>query len=87
MTESKMRKTIKAVAAAATLLVIVLFGFLVGQWIKISTQNKRIAAAEARVEALENENEAKEDDLDVRMSEYYKTWAALKLGYVWENNK
>jgi len=87
MTESKMRKTITAVAAAATLLVLLLLSYLVSQWITISVQKKRIAAAETRVEMLEKEAEAKEDDLDVYLSEYYKDWAALKLGYVWENNK
>jgi len=87
MTESKMRKIITAVAAAATLLVLLLLSYLVSQWITISVQKKRIAAAETRVEMLEKEAEAKEDDLDVYLSEYYKDWAALKLGYVWENNK
>ena len=87
MTESKMRKTITAVATAATLLIVLLLSYIVFQWIKISVQKKRIATAETRVEMAEKEVEEQEDDLDVYLSDWYKDWAALKLGYVWENNK
>ena len=87
MTEGKLRKTITAVASAATMLVVILLSVLIYQWITISVQNKRIASAEERVQALQEENAEKQDDLDVYLSEYYKDWAALKLGYVWETNK
>ncbi len=86
MTEGKMRKTITAIVAAATLLLVILLSVLIYQWISISVQNKRIAAAEERVEYWTEQNEKAEQDLDYYLTDAYKTWEAFKQGYVPSKN-
>ena len=64
MTEGKMRKTITAIASAATLLLVILLSVLIYQWVTISVQNKRIAEAQESVDILKEENANAQDDLD-----------------------
>ena len=49
MTQEKMRKVITACVSAATVLLVLLFSYLVYQWVTIGVLNKRIAEAEAEV--------------------------------------
>ncbi|MBQ7924484.1 MAG: hypothetical protein IJ329_04170 [Clostridia bacterium] len=86
MTESKMRKTITAIASAATLLLVILLSVLIYQWITISVQEKRIAAAQDRVDYWTQANEEAEDDLDYYLTDAYKTWEAIKKGYTPSQN-
>jgi len=83
MTEGKMRKTITAIVSAATLLLVSLLSVLIYQWVTISVQNKRIDAAQERVDYWTQVNEGHEDDLEFYESDIYKEWAAYKLGYEW----
>ncbi len=83
MTQEKMRKTITALASAATLLLVILLSVLVYQWVTISVQKKRIAAAQESVDYWTKLNEGSQDDLSFYESDIYKEWAAFKLGYEW----
>ena len=83
MTQEKMRKTITALASAATLLLVILLSVLIYQWVTISVQKKRIAEAQQSVEYWEKVNEGHENDLEFYESDIYKEWAAFKLGYEW----
>jgi len=85
MTEGKMRKTITAIVSAATLLLVSLLSVLIYQWVTISVQNKRIDAAQERVDYWTQVNEGHEDDLEFYESDIYKEWAAFKLGYEWQS--
>lgn len=86
MTEGKMRKTITAIASAATLLLVILLSVLIYQWVTISVQNKRIAEAQESVDVLKEENANAQDDLDFYETNIYKEWAAFKHGWVWDNS-
>lgn len=86
MTEGKMRKTITAIASAATLLLVILLSVLIYQWITISAQKKRIAKAEENVAYWTEINKGHQDDLEFYESDIYKEWAAFKLGYEWEKS-
>ena len=46
MTQEKMRKVITACVSAATVLFVLLLGYLVYQWVTMAILNKRIAEAE-----------------------------------------
>ena len=85
MTEGKMRKTITAIASAATLLLVILLSVLIYQWITMSTQKKRIAEVQESVDYWTQVNEAQEKDLSFYESDIYKEWAAFKLGYEWQS--
>ena len=82
MTQEKMRKLIVACAVAATLLLVLLLGVLIYQWIKIGVYNSRIKEIEQEIARLEEMN-----DQDKTTAEYYesimgKEWLAFQNGFV-----
>ncbi len=86
MTEGKMRKTITAIVVAATLLVVILLSVLIYQWTVISVQNKRINAGQEKVDYWTQQNQEATNELDEKSSDYYKTWAAIEMGYHFPKN-
>ncbi len=86
MTEGKMRKIITAIAAAATLLFVILLSVLIYQWITIGVQNKRMAEKEESISYWTQQNKDAKDDLEWYLSDNYKTWAAFEKGYVLPKN-
>ncbi len=84
MTEDKMRKTITAIASAATLLLVILLSVLVYQWVTMGVQKKRIAERQESVETLKQQKEDAQDDLEFYKSDIYLEWAYFKLGGDWK---
>lgn len=75
MTQEKMRKLITACVTAATVLFVVLLSFLIYQWIRLATLNKKIADAEAEVAYWGQQVSSNEDTLRDVESESYILWA------------
>lgn len=82
MTQEKMRKLIVACAVSATLLLVLLLGVLIYQWIKIGVLNSRI-------EKIQQENALLEETIQqgTKDAEYYesimgKEWLAFQNGFV-----
>lgn len=87
MTQEKMRKVITACVSAATVLLILLFSYLIYQWVTIGILNKRIAKAEAEVKYWEEIVEKGGSDLDYYASEEYLKQALIELQMLQEKNK
>ncbi len=81
MTEGKMRKTITAIAAATTLLLVILLSVLIYQWISIGVQNKRIEALEERNAYWQQQNAQLQEDLEEYEGQDYIYWAMAEAGY------
>ncbi len=82
MTQEKLRKIIVACVVATTLLLVLLLGVLVYQWIKIGVLNSRI-------DQIERENARLEETIasGTKDAEYYesimgKEWLAFQNGFV-----
>ena len=82
MTQEKMRKVITAGVAAATMLVVFLFAFLMYQWIVIAVKDYRI-------DKITKENAQYQEQIDKNASdaEYYeslrgKEWLAFQSGFI-----
>ncbi len=75
MTQEKMRKVITACVSAATVLFVLLLGFLVYQWITMAILNKRIAEAEEAVSYWEQQVDENEKNAEYYESDFYRQWA------------
>ena len=87
MTQEKMRKVIAACVSAATVLLVLLFSYLIYQWVTIGILNKRIAEAEAEVKYWEEIVEKGGSDLEYFGSEEYLKQALIELQMLQEKNK
>lgn len=82
MTQDKMRKLIVACVVAATLLLVLLLGVLIYQWIRIGVLN-------GRIQEIEQENARLEETITqgTKDAKYYesiigKEWLAFQNGFV-----
>ena len=75
MTQEKMRKVITACVSAATVLFVLLLGFLVYQWVTMAILNKRIAEAEEAVSYWEQQVDENEKNAEYYESDFYRQWA------------
>ena len=82
MTQDKMRRIITACAAAATVLFVLLFSYLIYQWITISVQKKREMQLNAEIAILDEKIGQSLEDADIYESVFWKEWAAIQLGFV-----
>ncbi|MBR2646428.1 MAG: hypothetical protein IKD47_02590 [Clostridia bacterium] len=82
MTQEKMRKVITACVSAATVLFVLLLGFLVYQWIYKAVLDKRIDALTEENKKLEEQLEEANDDLSYYESVFGKEWLAFQNGFV-----
>jgi hypothetical protein len=79
MTQEKMRKVISASVASATLLLVILLGFLLYQGIRGAVLDNKIAKLEAEIAVLQEQKETGEQDLNFYESELYLDWALAEL--------
>ena len=82
MTQEKLRKLIVACAVAATLLLVLLLGVLVYQWIKIGVLNGRIRAIAQENARLEETIAQGTKDAKYYESVMGKEWLAFQNGFV-----
>ncbi len=81
MTEGKMRKTITAIVAATTLLLVILLSVLIFQWVTIGVQNKRMDTLEDKIADWEQQNAQLERDLENYEGQDYIYWSLAEAGY------
>lgn len=81
MTQDKMRKVIAASVSAFTVLFVLLFAFLIYQWIKIDVLKKREKELEKEITQLEQTIEDGENEAEYYESFLGKTWLAIHKGW------
>ena len=79
MTQEKMSKVIAACVSAATVLLMMLLGYLIYQWATIAVYNKRIDKLETEIAYLEQVLAKGEDNLEYYKSEFYLNQKVLEL--------
>ena len=87
MTQEKMRKVIAACVSAATVLLMLLFGYLIYQWRTISILDKRYEQIKAEIVYWEERVAAAENDLEYYQSKFYLDQKVLEWQLAQENNK
>ena len=87
MTQEKMRKVITACVSAATVLLVLLFSYLIYQWVTISVLNDRIAEAEEAVSSWQEIVNQGGSDLEYYESQEYLQKALIELQMLQEKNK
>ena len=87
MTQEKMRKVITACVSAATVLLMLLFGYLIYQWRTMWVSDRRIESLEMEIAQLEEILARGEDDLEYYQSEFYLNQKVLELQMLMEKNK
>ena len=87
MTQEKMRKVIAACVSAATVLLMMLLGYLIYQWSTIAVYNKRIDKLEMEIAQLEQVVAPAEENLEYYQSKFYLDQKVLELQMLLEKNK
>ncbi len=64
MTQEKMRRIVTACVSAATVLLVLLFSFLIYQWITIAVKNDKIKKVEQEIQAIQQQIALLEDEED-----------------------
>ncbi len=82
MTQDKMRKTITAVVAAATLLLVILLSVLIYQWITMGVLDRRKEKLETEIATLTEQKQNAE--LDAEWYEANMFLLAVENGWVYE---
>ena len=82
MTQEKLRKIIVACVVATTLLLVLLLGVLIYQWIRIGVLNSRIEQIEQENARLEETIAAGTKDAEYYESVMGKEWLAFQNGFV-----
>ncbi len=80
MTQDKMRRIVTACVSAATVLLVLLLGVLVYQWIKMGVQDKKIKETKKEIVQLEEDLEQAETLKDQYLSDFYLQWRLEELG-------
>lgn len=81
MTQEKMRKVIAACVSAATVLFVLLFTYLIYQWVTLAVLNEREQKLQDEITRLE---QTLEDDTKVAEhyeSELMQQWLAIQQGW------
>ena len=79
MTQEKMRKVIAACVSAATVLLTMLLGYLIYQWVTMAVLDKRIDKLETEIAQLEQIIAMGEEDLEYYQSKFYLDQKLLEL--------
>jgi hypothetical protein len=79
MTQEKMRKVIAACVSAATVLLTMLLGYLIYQWVTMAVLDKRIDKLETEIAQLEQVIALGEEDLEYYQSKFYLDQKLLEL--------
>ena len=81
MTQDKMRKLIAALVSTATVLFVLLLGYLIYQWISLGVLEKRENKLENDIAELEQTIERGESEAEYYESVIGKHWLAIHQGW------
>ncbi len=82
MTQEKMRKVIAACVSAATVLFVLLFSYLIYQWVSMSILDRRIEELQEKNAKLEQAIQEGEENASFYESQLGKDWLAIHQGWV-----
>lgn len=81
MTQEKMRKVIAACVSAATVLFVLLFTYLIYQWVTLAVLDRREKELQSEIEKLEQTIEKGTDEAEYYESVLGKNWLAIHQGW------
>ena len=81
MTQDKMRKTIAACVSAATVLFVLLLGYLIYQWATMAVLDKREKQLQAEIDSINQIISAGEEEALWYEEGPGKMWGALENGW------
>ena len=81
MTQEKMRKIIAASVSAATVLFVLLFTYLVYQWVTLAVLDRREKELQTEIEKLEQTIEKGTEEAEYYESVLGKNWLAIHQGW------
>ncbi len=81
MTQEKMRKVIAACVSAATVLFVLLFTYLVYQWITLAVLDRREQQLQDEIQRLEQTIEKDSKDAEWYESVVGRNWLAINNGW------
>ena len=84
MTEEKVSRMVTGIVVAATLLLVILFGVLIYQWITFGALDRRYQDVKAEADALAAKEAELEEDLEDLGDPFWKHDLALKYGIIVE---
>ena len=87
MTQEKMRKIIAACVSAATVLFVLLFSYLIYQWVSMSIMDKRIEELQRKNAQLEQIIQEGKENAAFYESQLGKDWLAFQQGWVEEKEE
>ncbi len=80
MTQDKMRRVITACVSAATVLLVVLLGYLIYQWIAMANRDSKIEELETEIAEIEIMIDNAETQKDHYKSDFYLQWKLQEMG-------
>ncbi len=81
MTQEKMRKIIAACVSAATVLFVLLFTYLIYQWVTLAVLDQREKQLQDEIDRLEQTIEKGTEDAEYYESVLGKNWLAIHKGW------
>ena len=81
MTQEKMRKVIAACVSAATVLFVLLFSYLIYQWVTLAVLDQREKQLQSEIEKLEQTIEKGTEEAEYYESVLGKNWLAIHQGW------
>ncbi|MBQ9081132.1 MAG: hypothetical protein IJY26_00660 [Clostridia bacterium] len=83
MSEQKLKKTVAGMFVAGTLLVVILLGVMLYQFVSMGLKSAQKAALEKEIAQYEEKIQVLDKDLDYYESDYYKELMGRAHGYVY----
>ena len=83
MSEQKLKKTVAGMFVAGTLLVVILLGVMLYQFVSMGLKSAQKAALEKEIAQYEEKIQVLDKDLDYYESDYYKELMGRAQGYVY----
>ena len=87
MTLEKLKKITAAATASAVLLLCILVGIMIYQMGIIHGKKARMDELQAEIQAVEEQKQNTQDDIDLWLTEWKIEQRANELGYIYENDK
>ncbi len=87
MDEQKLRRLIALVVPTAILLLVILLSIMIYQMIAIKIANDKVDAINHEIEIIRQENEDKQDEIDLWLNDWKIEEKARELGWLYGSDK
>ncbi len=82
MTQDKLRRIITACVSAATVLLVLLLGYLIYQWVTMAVLDKKIDKVNKEITQLEQQLDENNKDKDYYLSDFYLNWKLEEMDLI-----